>query len=507
MKLRAIAGRQGSRWQTAAGGWVAPLAWLPAALAAGGWVAALAALAWLPAAGCAAEQPRKSQKMNVLFFLADDLRNELGCYGTKGIKTPNIDKLAAGGVRFDKAYCQVPLCNPSRTSLLTGQYPQHNGVFGNEGDFRALQPNVVTLPELFKNSGYATVFAGKIFHGGKEDMQSWNEGLIPPPVKVVPGYTGPKVYSAETSDVIGVMDDNQSHQDILSTKKTIEYLEKFKDRPFFVACGFIEPHSPFTAPQRFFDRYDPAKIELPPDFAPRPTVPAGFPKASLAPKNYDLFMGRDATPEEARKMIQAYWASTTWIDSEVGEILAALDRLGLRDKTIIVFWGDNGYHLGEKGKWSKHGSLWEPGARIPLIITAPGMPGNGKACPRVVETLDLYRTLADLCGLPAPATVDGRSLKPLLENPQLAWDHPAYTMTSPNSLAVRTEQWRYVEYGGNEAMLIDEQNDPHETKNLADDPKCAEARAKLHGMLEMLRAMKGPTAGGAGQAGEAKAAK
>jgi iduronate 2-sulfatase len=273
--------------------------------------------------------------------------------------------------------------------------------------------------------------------------------------------------------------------------RAIQFLRDYKDKPFFLGVGFVKPHSPPTAPKRFFDLYNAEKIPLPVNYAPRPTVPDGFPAAAIRKKNADLFIGRDSTPESAREMIRAYAASTSWMDWNVGRVLAELDKLGLREKTIIVFWGDNGYQLGERGKWSKAGSLFEQGARIPFIIAAPKAKGNGRPCPRVVQAIDFYPTLAELCGLPRPDALEGRSLAPLLQQPDAAWEHPAYTIWSEDGatlhgVAVRTERWRYAEFGEdgkNGALLFDEPADPEELKNLADDPKQAAVRAELSALV------------------------
>ncbi|HYF37984.1 MAG TPA: sulfatase-like hydrolase/transferase, partial [Prosthecobacter sp.] len=281
------------------------------------------------------------------------------------------------------------------------------------------------------------------------------------------------------------------HGDTRTRLAAIDYLERYKDKPFFLACGFTKPHSPPTAPKRFFDMYDPKAIPLPPDFAARPAPPPGFPALSIPARNGDLFIERDATPEAAQEMIRAYHASLTWVDYNVGEVLAALDRLKLRDKTIVVFWGDHGYHLGEKGKWSKHNSLFDAGTRVPLIIHAPGMKGNGTASPRVVEALDIYPTLSALCGLPTQEGLQGESLAPLLENPSAAWDRPALSVTRINGKVlgrtVRTDRWRYAEWDDGGAMLIDEQNDPNELKNVAGEPAHAGVVKELKAALERLK--------------------
>jgi len=456
--------------------------------------------------GCALAQAQDKPRLNVLFFMSDDLRCELGCYGVP-IKTPNIDKLAAAGVRFDRAYCQFPLCNPSRSSMLNGRYPTQTGVLDNQVHFRNNHPDWITLPQYFKEHGYVTLYAGKIFHGGKEDPVSWTEDLraragrapaeagTPPDAqpksatkKAAPRPPAPKNRQGVSDHI--VVSDSDSDGDADNAAKTIRYLEQNKDRPFFIACGFFKPHSPPSAPWRFFDLYDPNQIKLPPNFAPRPTPPAGFPAESIVP-NYDLFVRRDASPAQAREMIRAYRASVSWVDYNLGRVMEALDRLQLRDKTVIVVWGDNGYHLGEMGKWAKHGSLYEEGARIPLIIVAPAAKGNGQPCPRIVQTLDLYKTLADLCGLPAPAGIEGRSLAPLLQDPTAAWDHPAYTVYFGNKVlarSVRTERWRYAEWGDaqDQAMLIDMVSDPVQTRNLINDPASTQIVQQMKTLLSPL---------------------
>ncbi len=445
---------------------------------------ALGLLAFVGAA-TAAYPPRK---MNVLFIIADDMRPDLGCYGHPLVKSPNIDALAKAGVRFDRAYCQYPLCCPSRTSMLTGRLPTTTGVLRNTQDFRKLQPELVTLPEHFKANGYATLRAGKIFHGGIDDAQSWTEGseksgkadpakkpAEPPPP---PGLANP------ADRIIKLKGDGETHIDFKTADLAIKFLQQNKDKPFFLGCGFLKPHSPPTTPEKYFDLYDVKKVKLPANFAAKPTVPDGFPKLCLAP-NADLFVKRDATEDEAREMIRAYWASISWTDWNVGRVVAELDKLGLRDNTVIVFWGDHGYHLGEMGKWAKHGSLFEVGTRVPLIVVAPGAMANGQTALPPVQSMDIYPTLCELCGLKLPAGLQGHSLKPLLDDTKAKWAHPAFTIAGQTAenmgVAVRTDKYRYAEWGDgkNGAMLFDAAADPMERKNLADDPKFAEVRKKL----------------------------
>jgi iduronate 2-sulfatase len=450
-------------------------------------------------------QPAGPKKLNVLFIVSDDLRTELGSYGSPLAKTPNIDALARAGVRFDRAYAQFPLCNPSRVSMLTGRRPATTGVLGNRADFRVEHPDWITLPQLFKQHGYATLRTGKIFHGGIDDAVSWTEGGDPRRPLAPEGDAGQRAgrataaspgragaARAQASDRWVVLEGNgETHGDYAVADRAIRYLRENKDEPFFLAVGFVKPHSPPTAPKTFYDLWNVDDIPLPVNFAPRPTVPEGFPTASIRPRNADLFIGRDASEREAKEMIRAYLASTAWMDWNVGRVVAELDRLGLRDDTIVVFWGDHGYQLGERGKWSKAGSLFEQGARTPFIVVAPKATANGRSTDRVVQNLDIYPTLAALCGLTPPKEIEGRSLVPLLNDPDAEWNHPAFTVWSEDGkayqgVAVRTARWRYAEFGPdaiNGAMLFDERADPLELKNLADDPKFAAERKELSALV------------------------
>ena len=467
---------------------------------------------------------KTGRKPNILFLMADDMRVELGCYGSMfHAQTPHLDALAKSSVRFDRNYCQFPLCNPSRSSLLTGHNPTKTGVLGNRTAFRDIHPDWTSLPQLFRQNGYLAIRAGKIFHGGIDDPKAWDEsgGWGPedeggaqshnvghtmalsrlsgtnarPAAAAAP--LRQDLTRAQYSDRIVVLDGNgEDHGDYKTADRTIENLQKYKDQPFFIACGFVKPHSPPTAPQKFFDLYDPAKIQLTPDFAAWPTVPPGFPSAAIRKRNADLFIGRAASEAEAREVIRAYIASISWTDWNIGRVLGELDRLGLRDNTIIVFVVDHGYQLGEKGKWSKAGSLFEMGTRVPLMISAPGMKGNGQTCARIVQSLDIYPTLTELCGLPTSPELEGVSLAPLLAEPSAKWDNPAYSVWSEDGktihgTAVRTEQWRYAEYGpngSNGAMLLDPHGDPLELKNFANDPKYKSVCAELSSLTRQYAA-------------------
>lgn len=458
-------------------------------------------------------------KYNVLFLMSDDMRPELGCYGNPIAVTPTLDGLAKSGVMFERGYCQFPLCCPARTSMLTGRHVINTGVYGNRTWFGDLHPEFISLPAWFKQHGYSTLRTGKIFHGGIDDTDAWTEGgekrtLAGADSSDAPDATASTaggtplsemarrnrqasrnsgMTTAQYSDRAIVLEgDGEGHGDYTAADRAIDCLRRYKDRPFFLGCGFGKPHSPPTAPQRFFDMYPVDKIRLPVDFAPHRTVPDGFPEGCLRPRNADLFIGRDASPDDAKQMTQAYLASIAWVDWNIGRVIAELDRLGLREKTIIVFSADHGYQLGEKGKWSKAGSLWEEGARIPFFIATPHAKGNGKKCTRPVEALNFYPTLLELCGLPAPDGLQGRSMTPLLDNPAAAWSHPAYTVWSEDGktltgIGVRVERWRYAEYVLGGSMLLDMDNDPHQLKNLAHDSKYADVAAQMSRLVQNYR--------------------
>lgn len=450
---------------------------------------------------------RAADRMNVLLIISDDMRTELGCYASTLAKTPNLDRLAATGVKFDRAYCQFPLCGPSRASMLTGRRPATTGVLGNRTWFGEAHPEFVSLPKYFKNSGYTSIRVGKIFHGGIDDTEAWSvngqrrtlagvaagETVKTPRRKVPadPDEVAEEVLDRKSDQCSVLKGNGEENGDYKSADRAIQYLREHKDEPFFMGCGFLKPHTPLEAPQSFYDLWDVNQIPLPVDFASKPTVPEGFPAGSIRPKNADLFIGRDASPDEARQVIRAYLAASAFMDWNVGRVLAELDALGLREKTIVVFWGDHGYQLGEKGKWSKAGSLWEQGARTPFFICDPRGKSAGKTSGRVVEMIDLYPTLVELCGLEPPQGLEGRSLVPLLKNPAQDWDHPAYTVWSEDGksfsgIMVRTEQWRYGEFYGRGAgaMLLDPAKDPHELMNLVADPKHAAVVAKLSPLVK-----------------------
>lgn len=441
------------------------------------------------AAHAAAEPARP----NVLFIAVDDLNTSLGCYGHPLVKSPNIDRLAARGVRFDHAYCQFPLCSPSRVSLLTGLRPETTRIFELKTDFRTILPDAVTLPQAFQKAGYFVARVGKLFHygvpgqigtAGLDDARSWNHTVNPrgrdkdEEGKVV-NYT-PQRGLGSAMSFFAAEGADEEQTDGIGATEAIKLLKAHKDQPFFLGVGFYRPHTPYVAPRRYFDMYPLDAIQLP--FNP-PDDHDDIPEAALnvRPSNYGL------SDEQCRQCLQAYCASITFMDAQVGRLLDALDELQLTDNTIVVLWGDHGYLLGQHGQWMKQ-SLFEESAQVPLLIAAPGAKGNGQGCRRIVESVDIYPTLCDLAGIAAPENLAGASLRPLLDDPAAKWDRPAYTQVQRKGFpgrSVRTERWRYSEWdhGRKGAELYDHQNDPREFRNLAGDPKYVTVVAEMRGLL------------------------
>ena len=455
-------------------------------------------------------------KPNVLFIAVDDMSNSLGCYGHPLVKSPNIDRLAKRGVRFDRAYCQFPLCSPSRTSMMTGLRPDTTQVYDLQKHFRSVIPEVVTMPQMFMKNGYFAARVGKIFHYGNpgqigtpglDDAPSWNVALNPrgrdkDEEDKLTNHTPKRGLGSSLSFMKAEGTDEEQTDGIVATE-VIKLLESNQDKPFFIAAGFYRPHCPYIAPKKYFDLYPMEKITMPQ--GPFPEALAA-PKAALASVTPWPWFG--STEMQSRKAKQAYYATISFVDAQVGRLLDALDRLKLADNTIVVFWSDHGYHEGEHGLWMKQ-SLWEGSARVPLLIRAPGAKGNGGVSPRTVEFVDVYPTLADLAGLTPPKNLAGASLKPLLENPSAPWTKPAFTQvwrgTFPGH-TVRTERWRYTEWdnGKQGAQLHDMQADPQELHDLVADPKHAGTVKELKALVARNWANEYRPPGGKG---EKKAAK
>jgi iduronate 2-sulfatase len=434
---------------------------------------------------------------NVLFLISDDLDCRVGCYGDPVARTPAIDGLARRGVRFERAYCQFPLCNATRSSVLSGRYPTSTGVLDND-TLLVLERGQYTLPRHFERNGYAVAEFGKIHHGP-------NRGIArgePRPPKTEAWFTAddrrrqqaenPAYWETTHSpyrnlrlsdpgryawaNEFGPLPEGDRGTDHQTADRALQSLAKLAGdgKPFFLAVGFHKPHVPLKVPKEFFDLYDPKQMPLPPDFDTEPRQLAGYPTDEFR-QNIDLFAARSFSSLEAREAMRAYYACVSYLDAQVGRMLEGLSRHGVRDNTIVVLWGDHGWHLSEKGLWAK-GTLFEVSARGPLIISDPRRRGARKASPRVVQYLDMYPTLVDLCGLPKPPHLQGSSLKALLDNPSAPWDRPAYTVQSRSwflGRSVRTERWRYTEWdeGRRGAALFDHDADPHEMRNLVAAPE------------------------------------
>jgi uncharacterized sulfatase len=430
---------------------------------------------------------------NILFIVVDDLNTLLGCYGDRTVKSPNIDRLAAHGVRFDRAYAQYPVCNPSRSSFLTGLRPEQTGVLNNRTHFRTKLPDHVTLPEYFRKQGWYTAGYGKVFHTVglvPEDQapwidadKSWDEcrgAATSPTAERVAGrnLTGGKQEHCEWGATGGPESDDPEYQ---TASAAIAAMRKAGKRPWFVAAGFHRPHSPYICPKKYFDLYPPGSVTLHrdpegPTTAARLAIPAGG--------NREVFA--KFTDRDREEFVRAYYACVSFVDSQVGRLLEELDRAKARSRTLIVFLGDNGVHLGEHGWWNKS-TLFEQSARVPLIMAAPGK-RRGGVVKGPVELVDLYPTLADYAGLEIPAGLAGISLLPALDKPEVALKQAAFTMVSRGKgygHSVRTERWRYTEWndGRDGAELYDEQNDPQESRNVVAIPENAAVVAELKKLL------------------------
>jgi len=434
-----------------------------------------------------------AERFNVLFVVSDDLCARLACYGDPLVKSPNIDRLASRAVKFEKAYCQYPLCNPSRTSFLTGLRPDTTAIYDNAKQFRKTIPDHVTLPQTFQKAGYFVARVGKLYHydvprqigaDGLDDEQSWQQRINPrgrdkddeATIFTLNPHAAGSARFGGTLSWLAAEGEDAEQTDGKSAAAAIHLIETHRDQPFFIACGFFRPHTPYVAPKKWFRMYPLETIALP-ELSPddRDGKPAA---AYLSQKPEQAEM----TDKLRTQAIQAYLAATSFIDAQVGQLLDALDRLNLTNKTIVVFFSDHGYHLYEHGLWQKM-SLFENSARVPLLISVPGNKSNGRVCLRTVELVDLHPTLADICGIEPPRSLDGISMKPLLDNPQAEWSKSALTQVThgtPNAAAgapsivgrsIRTERYRFTEWnnGDQGTELYDHDADPRELKNVAAD--------------------------------------
>ena len=451
---------------------------------------------------------------NVLFLAVDDMRDWVACLeGYSGtVHTPNIDRLAERGVLFTNAHCPSPKCAPSRAAIMTGLMPSTTGLYDNGHWWYPNLPNVVTLPMHFRNHGYEALGAGKVFHhtAGNHPPNQWNDfqsirfhddpwfrgsELNYPWTQVVPfppGFPFSQVAGLPHENDWGVIPRSEGEfDDARSADYAIRYLETARDgHPFFLACGIFRPHLPWYVPQRFLDLYPLDDVQLPSvKEDDRADIPAGG-LALAESRERDLRTIR--TAGKTREAVRAYLASISFADHQVGRILNALDKSEIGSNTIIVFWSDHGWHLGEKGHWHKS-TLWEEATRIPFIISVPGFDPGPCAVP--VSLIDLYPTLNELCGLPGIPDHDGESLVPLLANPKLERERVAVTEFRRGNAAVRSERYRYIRYADGGAELYDHRHDPHEWKNLIGESTSGVIVKRLEQHLPKSWAPSAPTKG------------
>jgi uncharacterized sulfatase len=448
-----------------------------------------------------------ARKRNVLFVASDDLNTSLGCYGHPLVRTPNIDRIAKQAVRFDRAYCQFPLCSPSRTSLMTGLAPDTTKVYNLQTHFRSVLPDVTTIGQLFQKNGYFSGRVGKIYHygvpgqigtAGLDDAPTWNVAINPNGVDhtkeepLLTNHTPNRGLGSAVCFYASPAKDDE-HTDGMVANQVVRLLEEHRKEPFFLGSGFYRPHVPWIAPTKYFDQFPLNKIEL---------IPFDESEMHIAPElaYFTTPANWGMSEKQRREAMQAYYASIAFLDAQVGKLLNALDRLKLTQDTTIVFWSDHGYQLGEHGQWMKQ-TLWEPAARVPLLIGGAGVASRGRNCMRTVEFLDLYPTLVDLCGLRgAPSNLHGRSVAALLSQPAAAWDKPAITQVRRArdgegipGYSIRNERYRYNVWGDGKygEELYDYETDPREMKNRAADAAMAAVKKQLRYRLEIVLAQRG----------------
>ena len=429
---------------------------------------------------------------NVLFLICDDLNCDLGVYGHPLVKSPNIDRLAQRGVRFERAYCQYPLCGPSRASFMTGLYPDQTLIHRNAIYVREHVPNVQTMSQLFRRNGYFATRIGKIYHynvprhigtSGHDDPFSWDYTINP---RGRDKDDEPLIFSLRPGSFGGTMSwlaadgSDEEQTDGIAAAEAVDMLEKFakEKTPFFLAVGLFRPHTPYVAPKKYFDLYPRNEIVV-------PQVPEGYFASLPDPARRSVRRKKeqiDLSDDISRKAIQAYYASITFADAQLGRVLDALDRTGLASNTIVLFTSDHGYHMGEHGHWQKT-TLFENAAQVPLIIAGPGVAGKAAATP--AEMVDFYPTLAELCGLTPPDYVSGVSLVPALQDVAAMPRQSALTQYE-SGYSIRTARYRYTEWGPDAATgreLYDHNADPSEMKNMANDASQSETASRLSRML------------------------
>lgn len=454
----------------------------------------------------------RDQKPNILFIFIDDLRPAIGAYGDPVAVTPNMDQLAESGTLFSRAYAQQAVCNPSRASMLTGLYPDLIGVWDLRTHFRKHNPDVFTLPQFFKQQGYHARKVGKIFHDPEyaKDPASWSGPSFYHVTEDSPGHkyvkpenlsgNGWKASATERAHVHDAL-----YVDGKVSDSALQLLEELKDSTFFLAVGFRRPHLPFSAPEKYWELYDPAEIPLPETTSFSANVPKYAQHDWPELRGYTDIAPEGLLPSDlTRELRHGYYASTSYVDALIGNLLQKLKELELEHHTIIVLWSDHGFHLGEKGLWTKT-TNYELDTRIPMIISAPDQLHPGSRVGAVVESVDLYPTMVDLAGFDIPGHLSGKSLKPLMDNPSTPWNKPAISQfpwpwtshvrqgrVPPEVMgySVRTADFRYIQWNAFESgailavELYDLRNDPDESVNLSQDENYHETLRELEDLLK-----------------------
>lgn len=440
-------------------------------------------------------------KPNVLFIAIDDLRPELNCYGRTHIHSPNIDRLASRGTLFERAYCMVPTCGASRAALMTGIRPASNRFRNYLTRADEDVPDITTLNTHFKNNGYTTISIGKIFHHKKDNASGWTEEPWGPGGGLTSQYhvpdnlrmhkanqqkdrkpnRGPAFEAGEVPDE--TYPDGQIAQRAVSTLKRLGEA----DEPFFLAVGFLKPHLPFNCPKKYWNLYDADEIEVPENYHPPANAPDGSVHTSGELRAYGGIPNKGILePDLAKKLIHGYYACVSYTDNQIGKILDELDRLKLTDNTVVVLWGDHGWNLGEHTMWCKH-SCFETSLHSPLIFSTPGY-NSGQRTSALTEFIDIYPTLCDLAEIPKPDHLQGRSVVPLLTDPNAEWKSAAISRYN-NGDSIRTDQFRFTQYTGPNGkktgrMLYDHKMDPDENRNIAFQSPNAETVRSLYQRLE-----------------------
>jgi iduronate 2-sulfatase len=456
-----------------------------------------------------------ADRPNVLFICTDDMRPQLGCYGDKTVRSPHIDKLAARGMVFKRSYVQQALCSPSRISMLSGRYPATTQIFEIGRELRTTMPDIVTLPQHFKNCGYETRSLGKIFHSGIDDEKSWStppryskvSRYSPETDKAVKtfqkdakkkGITLPKTGKGSIMNVVPSYECVNCADDKLidgdTANMAIAQLKVFAahpEKPFFYGVGFVNPHVPWISPKKYWDLYDATELALPKnDFPPR-NAPSVAAKAANGMNAYSDFPADGVMLDEKKiEALHSYYAAISYVDALVGKVMAALEETGLAKNTIVVFWSDHGYYMGEHGWWACKHNNYEGATRNCMIIATPGMKMAGKKTLSLAQSVDIAPTLTELCGLPGEAGFQGRSLVPILNDAEAEVNEAAFSWYPSGpwlGLAMRTQDWRYVEWTQpgkpTQRELYSSLKDPQNNNNVAEKPEHTEVLRQLSAML------------------------